>query len=324
MPQWAGSSWYYLRYIDPSNENALVDTKKEAYWSPVDFYVGGAEHATRHLIYARFWHKFLYDIGVVSHDEPFKRLQHVGLIMAEDGRKMSKRWGNVINPDKIVAEHGADAMRVYEMFMGPFSQSCAWSTNGLIGARKFLDRVWKAQDFVKHSPDIEPNSDSYRKFRSCLHETIKKVSEDISEFKFNTAIAQVMILVNELYAIKAILKDDYKQIILILAPFAPYLCEEIWQIQSMSDKDFNKKNLSVHEQKWPIFDLNAIVADDVVIVVQVNGKKRGEILISVDRVADKDYVIELAGGVEKVKKMLTGKSIKRSIYVPSKLVNFVA
>ena len=191
MPQWAGSSWYWLRYIDPENKKALVDKKKEKYWSPVNFYVGGAEHATRHLIYARFWHKFLFDIGAVNYPEPFTRLQHVGLILAEDGRKMSKRWGNVINPDEVVEKYGADSMRVYEMFMGPFSGACVWSTNGLIGARKFLEKAVKLKTKIE-----KVKGDSG--LSNLLHKTIKKVGEDIEEFKLNTAVSAMMILANEM------------------------------------------------------------------------------------------------------------------------------
>src|SRR6056297_1263259 len=211
MPQWAGSSWYYLRFIDPRNNKALVDKKKEKYWSPVDFYVGGAEHATRHLIYARFWHKFLYDIGAVNHEEPFTRLQHVGIILAEDGRKMSKRWGNVINPDDIVEQYGADSLRVYEMFMGPFSQSIAWSTNGLVGARKFLDRIYSLSEAVGSEPDKE-------EIVSLLHKTIKKVGEDIESFKLNTAVSALMILVNKIFEQQEgkISRGNCKKLLIIL------------------------------------------------------------------------------------------------------------
>lgn len=194
MPQWAGSCWYYLRYIDPHNDQALVDKGLEKYWSPVDFYVGGAEHATRHLIYARFWHKFLFDIGVVNYEEPFTKLQHVGLIMGEDGRKMSKRWGNVINPDEIVSQYGADALRVYEMFMGPFDQACNWNTNGLIGVRKFLEKVYNLGEL--------DNFQEVKEVKSLLHKTIKKVSADIESFCFNTAVSALMILVNEIVEVK--------------------------------------------------------------------------------------------------------------------------
>jgi len=270
MPQWAGSSWYWLRYIDPKNDKALVDEKKEKYWSPVDFYVGGAEHATRHLIYARFWHKFLFDIGVVNYPEPFTRLQHVGLILAEDGRKMSKRWNNVINPDDIVEKYGADSMRVYEMFMGPFSQPCAWSTNGLVGARRFLDKTWDYlfADYMGIFIDDNDRNQwiSGKREGSTSHEievllnkTIKKVTEDIESFRFNTAVSQLMILRNSFYDIeeqpiltkshielisgKCIKKSDFKKFLILLAPFAPHLAEELWHELG------NKESVFEHGQR---------------------------------------------------------------------------
>ncbi|MBU4455378.1 leucine--tRNA ligase, partial [Patescibacteria group bacterium] len=224
MPQWAGSSWYYLRYIDPRNGKALVDKEKEKYWSPVDLYVGGAEHATRHLIYARFWHKFLYDIGVVNYDEPFTRLRHVGVILAEDGRKMSKRWGNVINPDEVVEKYGADATRVYEMFMGPFSQPCAWSANGLKGARNFLEKVWALKQRI--TADFATDS---RGIDSLLHKTVKKVGEDIEEFKFNTAISAMMIFINNLEKENKMSLILYSKFLILLSPFAPFMSEELWR-----------------------------------------------------------------------------------------------
>jgi len=221
MPQWAGSSWYYLRYIDPTNQQVLVDKDVEKYWSPVDLYVGGAEHATRHLIYARFWHKFLYDLGIVNHPEPFIKLRHVGLIMGEDSRKMSKRWNNVVNPDDMVKQFGADALRLYEMFMGPFDQSCAWNTNGIIGTRKFLDKVWSLQARLVDQPDSEA-------VKKLLAKTIIKVGQDIEQFKFNTAVSALMILVNKLFEQPGISRDSYQQLLIILSPLAPYISQEIW------------------------------------------------------------------------------------------------
>ncbi|HMB65673.1 MAG TPA: leucine--tRNA ligase, partial [Patescibacteria group bacterium] len=257
MPQWAGSSWYYLRYIDPHNDRALVDKDKEEYWSPVDFYVGGAEHATRHLIYARFWHKFLYDIGVVNHEEPFTRLQHVGIILAEDGRKMSKRWGNVINPDDIVEQYGADSMRVYEMFMGPFSQSIAWSTNGLVGARKFLDKVWSL------SEKVDSGNEDDKEVISLLHKTIKKVGEDIEDFKLNTAVSAMMIFVNKLNEneVGSVSRGTYESLLKILSPFAPHLTEEIWE--NLGNKD------SIFRQNWPQHDPELAKDETVELVIQV-------------------------------------------------------
>ena len=233
MPQWAGSSWYYLRYIDPKNSKRLVDLKKEKKWMPVDLYVGGAEHATRHLLYARFWHKFLYDIGVVSTKEPFKRLAHVGLIMASDGRKMSKRWGNVVNPDDVVRRYGADAVRLYEMFMGPFSQSVSWNTDGVVGMRRFLEKVWNLQFKIKNdhayrqAGKIKMNAEE-KKLTSLLHKTIKKVSEDIEAMRFNTAISSLMIFANELEKSESVALTTYSTFLVLLSPFAPHIAEELW------------------------------------------------------------------------------------------------
>jgi len=307
MPQWAGSSWYYLRFIDPKNNEALVDKQKEKYWSPVDFYVGGAEHATRHLIYARFWHKFLFDIGAVSYEEPFTRLQHVGLILAEDGRKMSKRWGNVINPDDIVAEHGADAMRVYEMFMGPFSQACAWNTKGLNGARKFLDRVWSLQE------KVDTNHVDSKEVLALLHKTIKKVSEDIEEFKLNTAISAMMILVNKFCEQEKISRAAYEIFLKILSPFAPFIAAEIWQALG------NDSNLA--QESWPVFDQDLARDETIQLSVQINGKLRDTIEAPVD--ISEDAAKELVLQSKKVQKWLEGHEIVKIIYVKGRLVSIV-
>lgn len=307
MPQWAGSSWYYLRFIDPKNNEALVDKTKEKYWSPVDFYVGGAEHATRHLIYARFWHKFLFDIGAVNYEEPFTRLQQVGLILASDGRKMSKRWGNVINPDDIVNEYGADAMRVYEMFMGPFSQACAWNTKGLVGVRKFLDRVYGLQE------KIENNFNDNKEVISLLHKTIKKVGSDIEEFKLNTAVSAMMILVNKFCEQEKISRAAYENLLKILSPFAPFLCEEIWHELG------NKENIS--KQAWPVFDAALAVDDTIQLSVQINGKLRDTIEVSVD--ISEEEAKKLAFESEKVQKWVEGKEVLKVIYVKGRLVSVV-
>ena len=307
MPQWAGSSWYYLRYIDPKNDKVLVDKDKEKYWSPIDFYVGGAEHATRHLIYARFWHKFLYDIGVVNYDEPFTCLQHVGLIMAEDGRKMSKRWGNVINPDNMILSFGADAMRVYEMFMGPFSQPCAWNTNGLVGTRKFLEKVWRSAEKV--GSDIKADKDLDR----LLHKTIKKVGEDIEGFKFNTAISQMMILVNEFETRDKLSKDTFKNFLKLLAPFAPHIAEELWS-------EMGEKN-SIFRSEWPKYDESKILEDILTIAIQINGKVRDNIKVKAD--FSEEEIKKEAFKREAVIRNVAGKEIKRVIYVKDKLLNIV-
>jgi leucyl-tRNA synthetase len=305
MPQWAGSSWYYLRYIDPTNENALVDKTAEEKWSPVDFYVGGAEHATRHLIYARFWHKFLYDIGVVNYQEPFKRLQNVGLILAEDGRKMSKRFGNVVNPDDIVREFGADTLRVYEMFMGPFDQSVAWSTKSMAGVERFLERVWKIQDFV--------GKDGADTILPLLHKTIKKVTEDIESFKFNTAISQMMILVNAIEEVKGIKESDWKMFLQLLAPFAPHMTEELWEKLGNTS--------SIHTASWPKFDEALTIEKEVTIALQVNGKLRDTFTVETD--LGEEELKKLAQNTEGYKKYVGEVVPKKVIIIKNKLINVV-
>lgn len=302
MPQWAGSSWYWLRYMDPKNKKALVDTKKEKYWAPVDLYVGGAEHATRHLIYGRFWHKFLQDIGVVSTPEPFTRLISVGLIQAEDGRKMSKRFGNVINPDDIIETYGADTLRVYEMFMGPFSDAIAWKTSSLIGARRFIERVWRLQEkFVQKADEAVERE---------LHKTIKKVGEDIANFKFNTAISQMMIFVNAAEG-KGITKKQYQTFVALLAPFAPHVAEELWH--EHGGKGF------VHVAAWPKFDAKKLATEEVTIVVQVNGKVRAQIQMPTD---SSEEAVRLAAGAATTR-WLENKEIRKFIYIQNKLASIV-
>jgi leucyl-tRNA synthetase len=263
MPQWAGSSWYYLRYMDPKNSKKLVDSKKEKYWSSVDTYVGGAEHATRHLIYARFWHKFLFDIGIVSNTEPFLKLQHVGLIMGEDGRKMSKRFGNVVNPDEIAKNYGADSLRLYEMFMGPFDQQISWSTASISGVRRFIEKVWKLREKVVKRVE---NQDETKIALKVIHKIIKKVTEDIEAMRFNTAISAMMIAVNDLEKLSQISKENYQLLLQLLAPFAPHFTEELWSGLG------NKK--SIHISKWPKYEAKFIIDDEVNIMVQVNAKVR--------------------------------------------------
>lgn len=306
MPNWAGSSWYYLRFIDPHNDRTLVDREKEKYWSPVDMYVGGAEHATRHLIYARFYHKFLYDIGVVNYEEPFMRLQNVGLIIAEDGRKMSKRWGNVVNPDDIVAQYGADTLRLYEMFMGPFRQSVAWSTESIIGPRRFLERVWRMKEKLGEVGDMGAGE-------VVLQNSIKKVGDDIESFGFNTAISTLMILVNEMEKLEVVPRSAYETLLKLLAPFAPHLTEELWS--EMGNKG------SIHLSLWPTYDPAKCVASEATIVVQVDGKMRGQVVVPAD--ADEGVVKGIALANPSVSKWIIGKSIKRMIFVPRKLLNIV-
>ncbi len=310
MPQWAGSSWYYLRYIDPKNDVVFADKEKEKKWSPVDFYVGGAEHATRHLIYARFWHKFLYDLGVVACDEPFTKLQTVGLIIAEDGRKMSKRWGNVVNPDEIVREYGADTLRMYEMFMGPFDQAVAWSTKGVQGVKRFLDR------FVRLSESVQEEGELSRENDALLHQTIKKVGEDIESFKFNTAISALMILLNALEKETSVSRDVYRTMILLIAPFAPHLAEELWE-----EGGYNTKNLSIHGENWPPYDTSKLVLDTVIYAIQVNGKLRGEFLAKRDE--EEEILKNALKSSEIYQKYTNGVEPKKLIIVKNKIVNIV-
>jgi len=302
MPQWAGSSWYYLRFIDNKNSEYFVSKDLESKWSPVDFYVGGAEHATRHLIYARFWHKFLFDMGLVSSDEPFKKLQTVGLIMAEDGRKMSKRWGNVVNPDDVINEYGADTLRIYEMFMGPFDGSVAWSTSSIRGVRRFLDRVWNLQSKINESADNEV----------VVNRLVKKVVDEVLDFKFNTAVAAMMSFLNEVEA-KGIKSEDYKKFVKVLAPFAPHMCEELWQSY------FNEGN-SITSTSIPVVDESKLVDLVVTIAVQVAGKLRGTIEAPKD--SDESTALEMAKSTEWGQKYIVG-DIKKIIFVKNKILNIV-
>ncbi|MFH2018373.1 MAG: class I tRNA ligase family protein, partial [bacterium] len=332
MPQWAGSCWYYLRYIDPNNDKALVDKEREKYWSPVDFYVGGAEHATRHLIYARFWHKFLFDIGAVNYDEPFTRLQNVGLILAEDGRKMSKRWGNVINPDAVVEDFGADAMRVYEVFMGPFDQPCAWSTQGLVGAKRFLEKVWALKEKALQNAILTPTQSGERspraqilgdssitpqndneKITTLLHQTIKKVTDDIENMRFNTAISQLMILVNEMTKEDQLLLTPYSLLLKLLSPFAPHIAEEIWA--ELGNKE------SIFLSDWPAYDAELAKDAEIILAVQVNGKLRDILTVSADISEEEAKQTALAS--EKIQKWLEGNQPKKIIYVKGKLISIV-
>ncbi|MBI5222698.1 MAG: leucine--tRNA ligase [Candidatus Magasanikbacteria bacterium] len=333
MPQWAGSCWYYLRFEDPDNKKTLVDKTKEKYWSPIDLYVGGAEHATRHLIYARFWHKFLYDIGAVNNIEPFTKLQNVGLILAEDGRKMSKRWNNVINPDDVVKQYGADAMRLYEMFMGPFDQPCAWSTQGVVGMKRFLEKVWwlavrviptdpPMRRGVEGSLSEAQTRDSSALLRSArndsvmilLNQTIKKVTEDIEALRFNTAISQMMILVNEMSKHEyPIFNIQYQTLLQLLSPFAPHICEELWSALG------NKKSIFLSD--WPKYDVNKLAFDTMKLAVQVNGKVRATIEVPTD--SNEEEIKFSALVDENVKKWLNGKEPRKIIYVKGRLISVV-
>jgi leucyl-tRNA synthetase len=326
MPQWAGSCWYYLRYIDPQNDKELVNKKKERYWLQprgVDLYVGGAEHATRHLIYARFWHKFLKDIGVVSTLEPFYKLFHVGLILGEDGRKMSKRWKNVINPDEVIKRYGADTLRLYEMFMGPFSQNIAWQTKGLIGMHRFLQRVWKFFTKNQKSKIKDQKEIQNSKLERLIHQTIKKVTKDIENFKFNTAISALMVLVNYFGKNKEKLTvNNLKTLLLLLSPFCPHLTEELWQRKIKNQKSKVKKKFkSIFQERWPKYDPRLTKEEKITLIIQINGKVRDKIEVEAD-ISEKEAK-ELALAQEKIKKWLKEKSIKKTIFVPKKLINFV-
>ena len=312
MPQWAGSCWYYLRFIDPKNARQLVDPARERYWMPVDLYIGGSEHAVLHLLYARFWHKVLYDIGVVSTPEPFRKLVHQGIVLGEDNQKMSKSRGNVVNPDEMFERFGADAVRLYEMFMGPLEAMKPWSTRGVEGVTRFLDRVWRLivdedGSLSKAVAGIEPSADQ----RRLLHQTIKKVTEDLEELRFNTAISQMMVFTNELTKLDRRPRALLEPFVLLLSPFAPHLCEELWGRLGHAP--------SVSRQPWPPFDPALVVSDRLEIPIQVNGKLRSKIEVPADWT--EEQVVTLAK--KAAGDWLQGKLPRKVIYVPKKLVNFV-
>ncbi len=306
MPNWAGSSWYYLRYIDPKNTKAFADPEKINYWTPVDWYNGGMEHTTLHLLYSRFWHKFLFDLGLVPTSEPYKKRTSHGLILASGGEKMSKSKGNVINPDSIVKTVGADALRVYEMFMGPFDQHIAWDTNNIAGSRRFIERVWKLAERVG-----SPTAESALKVDAIIHKTIKKVSDDIEEMKFNTAISAMMIAVNELEKETVISPDSYRILVKLFSPFAPHAAEELWAGQ--------KEKKSVHVAPWPVFDPSKVVESSVKIVVQINGKVRAEFEMAAG--ASDDEIKKVALERPEIAKWIEGKEIKKVIAIKGRLVN---
>ena len=314
MPQWAGSCWYYLRYIDPHNENMLADPEKLKHWLPVDLYIGGVEHAVLHLLYSRFWHKVLYDLGVVPTKEPFQKLFNQGMILGEGNEKMSKSKGNVVNPDDIVASHGADTLRLYEMFMGPLDAAIAWSENGLDGSRRFLDRVWRLfinEDGSLSNKIVENNDNSLDK---VYNQTVKKVTEDFDTLNFNTAISQLMVFINDCYKANHIYKPYVEGFVKMLAPIAPHISEELWQRLGNQE--------TITYQPWPTYNESLLVDDEIEIVVQVNGKVRAKINIPKD--LSKEDMQELALQNENVKLSIEGKEIKKVIAVPQKLVNIVA
>ena len=307
MPQWAGSSWYFLRYCDPHNDKAIASKEALEYWSPVDWYNGGMEHTTLHLLYSRFWHKFLYDIGVVPSKEPYlKRTSH-GMILGENNEKMSKSRGNVVNPDEIVDNYGADTLRMYEMFIGDFEKAAPWSSQSIKGCKRFLERVWGLQDILE-------DGDAYSsELEVAYHKTIKKVSEDIDNLKPNTAIAAMMSLLNDIYAKGAINKAELRDLLIMLNPFAPHITEEIWEAQNFGGM--------LNETSWVTFDEAKCVDKSVEIVVQINGKVREKITIGVDD--SQDVVLEKARELEKIKSACEGKTVVKEIYIKGRLVNIV-
>jgi leucyl-tRNA synthetase len=313
MPQWAGSSWYYIRYIDPQNTEVIADPEKLKEWLPVDIYIGGAEHAVLHLLYARFWHKVLYDIGVVSTREPFQKLFNQGMILGEGNEKMSKSKGNVVNPDDIVESHGADTLRLYEMFMGPLEASIAWSTTGLDGSRRFLDRIWRL--FVEENGQLNPkiqDGEEASNLEKVYHQTVKKVTEDYEGIRFNTAISQLMVFINESYKATVLPKNYMEGFVKLIAPIAPHLAEELWEKLGHSG--------TVSYEAWPAFDEAKLVDDEVEIVVQVNGKVKAKLMVAND--ATKEALEQIA--MEEIKDQIEGKTVRKVIAVPGKLVNIVA
>lgn len=308
MPQWAGSSWYYLRYMDPHNDSALASKEALEYWAPVDWYNGGMEHTTLHLLYSRFWHKFLYDIGIVPTPEPYAKRTSHGMILGENGEKMSKSRGNVVNPDEIVEEYGADTMRLYEMFIGDFEKSAPWSQSSIRGCRRFVERFWNLQNILIDGDKIRPE------LEGPFNKAIKKVGEDIENIKFNTAIAALMALINDISDVKSINKEELRIFSILLNPFAPHVTEEIYEVCGLG-------NGILAESEWPKYDEAKCIDESVEIVVQVNGKIKAKLNIPVD--ADKESVLELAKADQNVKKALDGMKLIKEIVVPKKLVNIV-
>jgi leucyl-tRNA synthetase len=314
MPQWAGSCWYYLRYIDPTNNERFCDPHKEQYWMPVDLYIGGAEHAVLHLMYARFWHKVLYDLGYVSTKEPFLKLRHQGIILGEDNQKMSKSRGNVVNPDEVVAQYGADAMRLFEMFMGPLEDMKPWSTRGVEGVYRFLNRVWRL--FITDDGTLDSsimNVPPTPGFERLYHQTVKKVGEDIEALRFNTAISQLMIFTNEALKLERKPRALLEQFVLLLAPFAPHLAEELWQRLG------HEKSLAY--EPWPSYDPAKTLQETVEVVFQVNGKVRSKVQVAIDTAENE--LEQMALSDAHVKRHVDGKRIARTVVVKNKLVNFV-
>ncbi|MDP4085937.1 MAG: leucine--tRNA ligase [Bacillota bacterium] len=315
MPQWAGSCWYFLRYIDPKNPVQLASQEKLNEWLPVDIYIGGAEHAVLHLLYARFWYKFLYDLGIVPTKEPFQKLFNQGMILGENNEKMSKSKGNVVNPDEIVQSHGADTLRLYEMFMGPLDASIAWSANGLDGSRRFLDRIWRiyVEENGSLNPKIQPTEETAN-LEKIYHQTVKKVTEDLEGLRFNTAISQMMVFINEAYKSTVLPMDFMEGFVKLLAPICPHIAEELWSKLG--------HNETIAYESWPAYDESKLVDDEIEIVIQVNGKVKHKLTVPTG--ATKEALEQMAMDDTKVKEQIEGKTIRKVITVPGKLVNIVA
>lgn len=309
MPQWAGSSWYFLRYIDPHNKEALASKEAIQYWMPVNWYNGGMEHTTLHLLYSRFWYKFLYDIGVVPNPEPYAKRTSHGMILGSNGEKMSKSRGNVVNPDEVVDEYGADTMRLYEMFIGDFEKSAPWNPQSIKGCRRFIERYWNLQDILTDDDNLRPE------LESSFHKTIKKVGYDIENIKFNTAIAALMALINDITATGSITKKELEIFTILLNPFAPHVTEEVWQQSKLGEG-------IVAQAQWPSYDEAKCKDDTIEIVVQVNGRVKAKLTVEAD--IDKDVALAQAKSNEKIAPLIDGKNIIKEIYVPGKLVNIVA
>lgn len=315
MPQWAGSSWYFLRYIDPHNNEQLADPELLKRWLPVDIYIGGQEHAVLHLLYARFWHKVLYDLGVVPTKEPFQKLFNQGMILGEGNEKMSKSKGNVVNPDDIIESHGADTLRLYEMFMGPLEASIPWSTNGLDGARRFLDRIWRLfinEETGELSEKIKTSNDTT--LEKVYHQTVQKVTDNNEHIRFNTSISQMMVFINECYKADVVPREYAEGFVKMLAPIAPHVAEELWAKLGHSE--------TITYEEWPTFDSSKLEDDEIEVVVQINGKVRAKLMVSKD--AGREELEKTALENDQVQEQLAGKDIKKVIAVPGKLVNIVA
>ena len=322
MPQWAGSCWYYLRYLDPRNDRAAWDPAKERYWMPVDLYVGGAEHAVLHLLYARFWHKVLYDLRLVSSPEPFTKLVNQGLILGEDGEKMSKSRGNVVNPDEVIDAHGVDAFRVYEMFLGPLEAVKPWSTRSIEGVDRFLSRVWRLGETVHRPPSTvhrQGPTDTPAELERRRHETIRRVTEDIERLRLNTAISAMMEFLNAMSDAlgqdvePAALREAFETLVLLLSPFAPHLCEELWQRLGHTE--------DLASQRWPEADAKRLEQAEILWVVQINGKVRARLTLPAEAGGEQFKGMVLAD--ERVKKFVDGQPVKQFIVVPKRLVNIV-